>query len=101
MLRPEPEADTNALYLRACAEAGFAPRVAQHVTSLQSLLGFVSAGLGWAFVPRSVVRSIERAGVALVSLRGTTARLPTALAWPEDRLTAPAQVVREAAEKLA
>ena len=98
VMRPEPAADTNALYLQACADAGFAPRVAQHVTSLQALLGFVAAGLGWAFVARSLVTSLERAGVSCVALRGTEIRLPTALAWPDGQLAAPTRLVRDTAE---
>jgi DNA-binding transcriptional LysR family regulator len=99
--RPESEADTSAIYLNACAEAGFAARVAQYVTSLQALLGFVAAGLGWAFVAQSLVGSLERAGVSFVALRGTSARLPTALAWPEGELAASARLVRDAAETIA
>ena len=99
--RPEAEASTTGIYLEACAEAGFAARVAQHVTSLQGLLGFVAAGLGWAFVAQSLVTSLERAGVAFVSLRGTSARLPTALAWPEGNLSASARLVVDAARPIA
>jgi DNA-binding transcriptional LysR family regulator len=100
VMRPEPEADTNALYLQACADAGFAARVAQHVTSLQALLGFVAAGLGWAFVAHSLVASLERAHVSFVSLRDTTVRLPTALAWPQGNLAAAAQLVRDTAQTI-
>src|ERR671923_2562434 len=101
MQRPEPEADTTAIYLNACAEAGFAARVAQHVTSLQALLGFVAAGLGWAFVAHSLVTSLERAGVSFVSVQGTSVRLPTALAWPEGKLAAATRLVRDTAETIA
>jgi hypothetical protein len=69
--RPESEADTTAIYLNACAEAGLAAPVAQYVTSLQALLGFVAAGLGWAFVAQSLVGSLRRADVSFVSVRGT------------------------------
>jgi DNA-binding transcriptional LysR family regulator len=99
--RPESEADTTAIYLNACADAGFAARVAQYVTSLQALLGLVAAGLGWAFVEQSLVGSLERAGVSFVALRGTSARLPTALAWPEGEPAASARLVRDAAETIA
>ncbi len=101
LVRPEQEADTSALYLGACADAGFAARVGPQVTSLQAQLGLVAAGLGWAFVSRSVIESLDRSGVAFVALRGTAARLPIALAWPARGLTAPARVVRATAERLA
>jgi DNA-binding transcriptional LysR family regulator len=101
LVRPEPEADTSALYLGACADAGFAARVGPQVTSLQAQLGLVAAGLGWAFVSRSVVESLDRSGVSFVSLRGTAARLPIALAWRAGALSAPAELVRATAETLA
>jgi DNA-binding transcriptional LysR family regulator len=101
LVRPEREADTSRLYLAACADAGFAAHVGPQVTSLQAQLGLVAAGLGWAFVSRSVVETLDRSGVVFVALRGTAARLPIALAWPERGLTPPARLVRAAAEKLA
>jgi DNA-binding transcriptional LysR family regulator len=101
LVRPEQEADTSALYLGACADAGFAARVGPQVTSLQAQLGLVAAGLGWAFVSRSVTESLDRRGVVFVALRGTTARLPIALAWPARGLTASARVVRATAQALA
>jgi DNA-binding transcriptional LysR family regulator len=101
LVRPEREADTSALYLGACVDAGFSAHVAHQVTSLQAQLGLVAAGLGWAFASRSVVESLDRSGVVFVALRGTTARLPFALAWPTRGLTAPARLVRTAAEALA
>lgn len=100
-VRPEQEADTSRLYLGACADAGFAARVGPQVTSLQAQLGLVAAGLGWAFVSRSVVESLDRSGVVFVALRGTAARLPFALAWAARGLTAPAQLVQATAETLA
>jgi DNA-binding transcriptional LysR family regulator len=75
--------------------------VGPQVTSLQAQLGLVAAGLGWAFVSRSVIESLDRRGVAFVALRRTAARLPISLGWPARGLTAPARVVREAAETLA
>ncbi len=94
-LRPEAEADTSRLYLGACAEAGFVPRATQHATSLQALLGFVAAGLGWGFVAESVVRGLRREGTTYVRLRGTTARLPTTLAWRADDIAPAAALVRD------
>lgn len=100
VLRREREADTHGLYLGACAEAGFAPQVGQLVTGLQALLGFVAAGLGWAFVPASVVSGLTRDGVTYVRLRGTSTHLPTALAWPAGVLPPSAALVRSAALRL-
>lgn len=101
LIAPEPEASTHGLYLDACAKAGFAPTIGARVTSLQAQLGFVAAGLGWAFAAASVVGTLRRDDVIFVALRGVSARLPTALAWPSGRLTAPAGLVRDAAAGLA
>jgi DNA-binding transcriptional LysR family regulator len=101
LVRPEREADTSALYLGACADAGFAPHVGPEVTSLGAQLGLVAAGLGWAFASRSVIETLDRKGVTFVQLRGTTARLPISLAWPARGLTASASLVRETAKTLA
>ena len=99
VLRPEREADTHGLYLAACASAGFAPRTPRLVTSLQSLLSFVAAGLGWAMVSASVVEGLQRTGVTYVGLRDAV-RLPTSLAWPAGELPRAAALVRDAAERL-
>jgi len=100
VMRPEPEADTHALYLDACAQAGFVPRVAQLATSLQALLGFVAAGLGWGFVAAPIADGLRRDGVRVLRLRGTDAVLPTALAWPAGALSPPARLVHEQAAML-
>jgi DNA-binding transcriptional LysR family regulator len=75
--------------------------VGPRVTSLQAQLGLLAAGLGWAFVSRSVIETLDRSEVVFVGLRGTAARLPISLAWPAHGLTAPARLVRETAESLA
>jgi DNA-binding transcriptional LysR family regulator len=48
------------LVLDACAQAGFAPRVAQYTQELQTAVSLVAAGLGVTLVPASV-RSMRRA----------------------------------------
>jgi DNA-binding transcriptional LysR family regulator len=79
--------------------AGHRPRPSP--CALQALLGFVAAGLGWAFVAHSLVKSLERAGVSFVALRGTSIRLPISLAWPEGKLAAATRLVRDTAEAIA
>jgi len=101
VMRPEPEADTHRLYVDVCVAAGFTPRIAQQTTSLQALLGFVAAGLGWAFVSAPVVDTLRRGGVRFVTWHGADAVLPTALAWPADSLAPPAALVRQTAAALA
>ncbi len=100
-VRPEREADTLAGYLDACARAGFAPPAVTPVASLQALLGYVAAGLGWAFVAESVAAGLQRAGVTYLAVRDLEHRLPTSLVWPADRLAASARLVRDVAVQLA
>lgn len=101
LLRPEREADTHRLYLGACAAAGFAPPSTHHVGSLQALLGFVAAGLGWAFAAQSVVAAGPRPGVTFIELQGCRARLPTAVVWPVGPLAPAAAAVRDVAVAVA
>jgi DNA-binding transcriptional LysR family regulator len=102
MIAPDREADTSALYLDACAEAGFAPREVTTVTSLQGLLGLVASGLGWAFVARSVALGLGlgRDGVSFVNLRGTAARLPTSLVWTAGPLAPASSLVVDVARNI-
>ncbi len=68
--------------LRACAEAGFTPRVAQRAVQMETIIGLVAAGLGVALVP-SLFNDMPREGVVFRELIGTGAPVPyeTALAW--------------------
>jgi DNA-binding transcriptional LysR family regulator len=59
----ELEPQTYDRYVDACVRAGFAPRVAHEATGLQTILALVAAGLGVAFVARSVARNLTRSGV--------------------------------------
>lgn len=52
-----------------CREAGFMPRITQHARQMQTVIGLVSAGMGFALVPASV-RHLRRPGVRYRRLRG-------------------------------
>lgn len=75
---------------RICAEAGFAPRVAQEVSPMHALIGLVGAGVGVAVVPESV-RKLRFEGVAYRRLAGVTARSEVWAAWRPDRFPPPAR----------
>jgi DNA-binding transcriptional LysR family regulator len=47
------------LFLRACHEAGFEPRIAFQNDDYPAILGFVAAGVGVALVPDMVVRGVR------------------------------------------
>ncbi|MEP9348330.1 LysR substrate-binding domain-containing protein [Xanthobacter sp. KR7-225] len=78
-----------ATILRACAEAGFAPRVAQRAVQMETIIGLVATGLGVALVPE-LFRSSNRDGVIFRDLAGTGTPVPyrVGLAWREGRSSA-------------
>jgi DNA-binding transcriptional LysR family regulator len=50
------------LTMSQCRAAGFAPRITQHARQMQTVIGLVSCGMGFALVPASV-RNLKRPGV--------------------------------------
>jgi DNA-binding transcriptional LysR family regulator len=69
--------------LSACAQAGFSPRIAQEAIQMQTIISLVSAGIGMALVPESIM-SLRRPGVRYRKLRGSRAVLEVGLAWRTD-----------------
>jgi len=69
--------------LSACAQAGFSPRIAQEAIQMQTIISLVSAGIGMALVPESIM-SLRRPGVRYRKLRGARAVLEIGLAWRAD-----------------
>ncbi|WP_255622613.1 LysR family transcriptional regulator [Pseudonocardia sp. DSM 110487] len=76
------EPELHDYYTSACAEAGFAARVAHEVDRTHVALGLVASGLGAAFVPASA-RRVAQPGVVLVRLTGAELRLRMAAAWTD------------------
>jgi DNA-binding transcriptional LysR family regulator len=70
--------------LGACAAAGFSPRIAQEAIQMQTIISLVSAGIGMALVPESVM-SLKRPGVRYRKLRGSRPALEVGLAWRADQ----------------
>jgi len=60
------------LTLGLCHSCGFSPRITQHARQMQTVIGLVSSGMGFALVPSSV-RNLKRAGVRYRQLRGKPA----------------------------
>jgi DNA-binding transcriptional LysR family regulator len=60
------------LIISHCHAAGFAPRITQHARQMQTVVGLVSSGMGFALVPASV-RNLKRTGVQYRPLRGEAA----------------------------
>jgi DNA-binding transcriptional LysR family regulator len=69
--------------LRACADAGFRPRIALETGEMSAARAFVAAGLGITILPRSSLRS-PGPEVHLVPLRPELTRT-SILVWPADR----------------
>jgi DNA-binding transcriptional LysR family regulator len=57
------------LTMSHCRAAGFAPRITQHARQMQTVIGLVSCGMGFALVPSSV-RNLKRPGVHYRRLLG-------------------------------
>ena len=55
--------------ISCCSAFGFAPRITQHARQMQTVVGLVSCGMGFALVPSSV-RNLKRTGVRYRQLRG-------------------------------
>ena len=71
----------------ACARAGFSPRIVQEAIQMQTIISLVSAGMGVALVPESIV-SLKRPGVAYRRLQGARPVLEIGLAWRRDNPSA-------------
>jgi DNA-binding transcriptional LysR family regulator len=60
------------LIISQCRASGFTPRINQHARQMQTVIGLVASGMGFALVPSSV-RNLKRSGVQYRALRGTAA----------------------------
>lgn len=81
----------------ACSDAGFSQRVVQEAIQMQTIISLVSAGMGAALVPESLM-SLRRSGVVYRKLRGgKKAALEIGLVWRRDN----ASVVRKRFVELA
>lgn len=67
-----PQSVLHARIRLACQKAGFAPRVTQEATQVQTILSLVQSGLGVALVPARTARFVPE-GVKLAALNETIA----------------------------
>lgn len=61
-----------------CRSSGFTPRITQHARQMQTVIGLVASGMGFALVPASV-QSLKRKGVRYRPLLGRAARIEIGL----------------------
>ncbi|RDK08770.1 LysR substrate-binding domain-containing protein [Cupriavidus lacunae] len=66
--------------IACCASAGFTPRVTQEAGQLQTLLAFVSAGLGVTLVPQWVAR-VQQPGVTYMTVNDLSTPYELIAAW--------------------
>ncbi|MCE1162675.1 MAG: LysR family transcriptional regulator [Thiomonas sp.] len=74
--------------LALCAQAGFAPRIAQEVHEMPTLIGLISAGLGVGIVAASMQRA-QLPFVTYLRLQDENVTTDVLLAWRRDDDTPP------------
>lgn len=78
--------------LRLCAKMGFNPRAAQEANEFHTILAFVAAGAGLAFVSESFMRSRPApAGVVVRPIEDSEARWTIGAIWRRDDTSAMTQ----------
>ncbi|MDX2215052.1 MAG: LysR family transcriptional regulator [Oculatellaceae cyanobacterium bins.114] len=86
-----------------CRQRGFSPRLTQETHEVQSILGFVAAGLGVALLPASV-KHLQRSQVVYRTLQPQTEDLELAIAWrrenPSPMMPVFLEIVREYAHQI-
>ncbi|NKQ52026.1 LysR family transcriptional regulator [Amycolatopsis sp. K13G38] len=84
--------------VRACADAGFAPRIVQEAPDSYTILALVAAGVGVTLTLTSC-QHIQQTGLVYRPLAGQRIRLQAALAWREDNPSAALRAVLDIAER--
>ena len=69
--------------IASCGKAGFSPRIVQEAIQMQTIISLVSAGIGVALVPESIM-SLKRQGVVYRRLRGAPPALEVGIAYRRD-----------------
>jgi len=84
ILFPRPSAPAfHDLITGYFVQRGVIPRIGQEAVQMQTILSLVSAGLGVALVPRSMV-NLGRTGVRYLPLEGEAPEIETGLVWRRD-----------------
>lgn len=81
-----PESGYAEYIVHLCAEAGFAPRIAQKTGEIQTAVSLVDAGIGVALVPASV-RNLRREGVVYVPLTDPTPTIELTVAYRRQEIS--------------
>ncbi len=92
MLATTHSCPDSRLFLRACHEAGFEPRIAFQNDDYPAILGFVAAGVGVALVPDMVARGV-RDDVAIRQLEPPPPPRPIRAALPSGYVSPAAEAM--------
>ncbi len=82
-----------------CRAAGFSPRVDQEAVQMQTILSLVSADMGVALIPASLVH-LGRTGVTYKRLRETSPLTEIGIAWRQEDSLATLQLFLATAHRL-
>jgi DNA-binding transcriptional LysR family regulator len=66
-----------------CTRAGFQPRVVQHASNNEGILGLVACGIGVS-IQAETIRTSLRNGVVMRDIAGCAPEIPTLAAWRTD-----------------
>jgi DNA-binding transcriptional LysR family regulator len=81
----------------SCADAGFAPRIAQEAEQLHTLLALVSAGLGVTLVPDWVANA-HPPGVCFAAIEESTPRYELLIGWNAEAANPAIRAFRDIAD---
>ncbi|MDG2272165.1 MAG: LysR substrate-binding domain-containing protein [Halioglobus sp.] len=69
--------------INICQKAGFSPRVVQHATQMQTIIGLVAAEIGISIVPRSM-QNLQRPGVVYKNLKDVAVKSTIGFIYRKD-----------------
>lgn len=85
---PGPFGPTFPDYIAAaCVREGFVPRFAERAALIQTIIGWVAAGLGVSLIPAGAARAVTMDGAVIRPLAEPTPTIDYALVWLPDRVS--------------
>jgi len=71
------------IVINHCSASGFVPKIALYAKQMQTVIGLVSSGCGFALVPSSM-RNLQRSGVRYLSLKNASPMINIGLIYKRD-----------------
>jgi DNA-binding transcriptional LysR family regulator len=91
--------ELRSIFMAACSDAGFVPRIVQEAPDSLSLLSMVGAGVGIALVVNAA-EIIKLEHVKLIPLAEPLLSLPVSLVWRKDNDSPPVLAVLELSKRV-